>query len=234
MTHGFMVQFTYSFSKLIDDASAVVTFLGPTGFHQDVYNRRADRSTDPMDISQRANISAIWELPFGHGRAFGTNAPALLDTILGGWQLNGITVFSRGYPLAFSTATNTTGIFNAGQRPNATGQYLGLPDGRSKDQMIAQYFNTAAIALPPSFTFGNVGRTSQIRAPGFANYDLSLFKTFRMGERVKAEFRGEFFNAFNYVQLGAPNTTAGSNTFGQISTQANTPRQGQVALKLRF
>jgi hypothetical protein len=226
-------MFTYSFSKLIDDASAVVSFLGPTGNHQDVYNRAADRSTDPMDISQRANINYVWELPFGRGRQVGRNMSRALDAVVGGWQFNGIAVFSKGYPLAFTTA-NTSGLFNATERPNSTGVAAAAPGGRSKDQMMAQYFTTSVFAIPAAFTLGNVGRTSELRAPGFANYDLSMFKQFRIRERVTAEFRGEFFNAFNYVQLAAPNTTTGSATFGQISGQANSPRQGQVALKVRF
>ena len=101
----------------------------------------------------------------------------------------------------------------------------------SDDCSMLQYSGDSP---PPSFTFGNVGRTSRIRALGFPNYNLPLFKTFRIRERVKAAFWGRVLQMRSHVQLDGPNTTAGSNTFGQISTQANTPRQGQVALKLRF
>src|SRR5262249_5511123 len=153
---------------------------------------------------QRANINYIWELPFGRGRQLGRNMSRAFDAVVGGWQFNGITVFSKGYPLAFTTA-NTSGLFNATERPNSTGAAAVVPSRRSKHQMMAQSFTTSVFTLPASFTLGNVGRPSELRGPGFANYDLSLFKQFKIRERITAEFRGEFFNAFNYVQLAGPN-----------------------------
>ena len=73
---------------------------------------------------------------------------------------------------------------------------------------------------------------SGLRAPGSRNWDLSLFKDFALRERLKLQFRSEAFNAFNRVRFGSPNTSVVSNQFGQISSQANSPRQIQFGLKL--
>ena len=89
--------------------------------------------------------------------------------------------------------------------------------------------------MPAAFTYGNSSRTApDLRAPGIANYDLSLFKTFAIYERVKAQLRFESFNAMNRVWFGAPGTSIGSTSAGVISSQANSPRQLQLALKILF
>ncbi len=85
------------------------------------------------------------------------------------------------------------------------------------------------------FTFGNVGPSlPNVRAPGIDNFDLSLFKNFHPLENLTIQFHAEAFNAFNRVQFGAPNQVLSSGQFGVISSQANTPRQIQFALKLLF
>jgi hypothetical protein len=88
---------------------------------------------------------------------------------------------------------------------------------------------------PAPFTFGNTGRTlPDVRAPSGENIDLSVFKSFRPIERLTAEFRAEAFNLLNQVVFGMPTTVLSSNQFGVISSQANSPRQIQFALKLLF
>lgn len=91
---------------------------------------------------------------------------------------------------------------------------------------------------PAPFGFGNVGRTlPDVRAPGINNLDLSLFKSFTIHERLKAQFRGEFFNAWNRTEFGVPTTSQGTAQFGVISGvsyESNPARQAQVALKLVF
>jgi hypothetical protein len=89
---------------------------------------------------------------------------------------------------------------------------------------------------PAAFTFGNTGRTlPDVRGPGTRNLDFSLFKNFRIvAEKVSLQFRAEAFNLFNTPIFGFPNQGQNSPTFGQITTQANTPRQLQMALKLVF
>jgi hypothetical protein len=100
---------------------------------------------------------------------------------------------------------------------------------------VNNYFNTSAFAIPALYTYGNTDRLlSWLRAPGVANLDLSLFKNIPVHEQVRAQFRFEVFNIFNRPQFGTPGTTIGSSTAGVISSQANAPRDVQVAVKLIF
>ena len=100
---------------------------------------------------------------------------------------------------------------------------------------IYRWFNTSDFTVAAPNTFGNVGPTlPDVRAPGVNNFDLSLFKSFHPLEKLTLQFHAEAFNAFNRVQFGVPNQVLSSGQFGVISSQANTPRQIQFALKLLF
>jgi hypothetical protein len=118
-------------------------------------------------------------------------------------------------------------------RPNVVGtpkQYSGAIQDR-----LAHYFDTSAYAVPAAFTYGNSSPTApNLRSAGIANYDLSLFKSFSITERMRAQLRFESFNAFNRVQFAAPGTQAGTANFGVITAQSNNPRELQVALKILF
>jgi hypothetical protein len=88
---------------------------------------------------------------------------------------------------------------------------------------------------PPASTFGNLGRTyTGVRTAGIANYDFSVFKGIELTERFKLQFRTEFFNIFNRVQFGPPGEVKGNAQFGVISSQINSPRLVQFALRLNF
>jgi hypothetical protein len=226
-SRGFSLLASYTNAKIIDDI----------GNPQNNNNLRAERSISTLDRSQRLVISGIWDLPFGKGRALAGSVPALLDAIIGGWQLNCLTTFQQGQVLGISSSTNTTNSSGGRQRPNSTGKSARLPH-ESTDSMLSRYFDTSAFTQPPPFTFGNVGRTlPDVRGPGINNFDMSLFKSFTIRERLKAQFRGEFFNAFNRTEFGLPGTSQGTAQFGVISGvsyEANPARQVQVALKLLF
>ncbi len=152
--------------------------------------------------------------------------------MLGGWQINGIATLERGLPLALS-APNTSQAFNKGLRPNSSGTSA-RRDG-AVDARLNQYFATSAFSQPAPFALGNTARTlPDVRADGVRNFDLSLFKQFKLRERATLEFRAELFNAFNTPQFGAPGTTLGSNAFGVVSSQVNPARQAQSGAKLLF
>jgi hypothetical protein len=106
---------------------------------------------------------------------------------------------------------------------------------RSPPGRLNEYFDTSVFSQPAPFTFGNVGRTlPDVRKPGMNNFDFSLFKNLHPLEKLTLQLRAEAFNVFNRVQFGAPNAVLSSGQFGVISSQANTPRQIQFALKLLF
>jgi len=216
---GLQLEGSYTWAKLLDTGNS----------HQNTYDVAASRALSGQDIAHRFVMSYIYELPFGRGRRFGSDASALVNWLLGGWQINGITVFQTGTPLAFS-ASNTAGLFNPKTRPNNTGK-----SGRLSGPVhrrLNRYFDTSVYTQPPPFTFGNLGeRLPDIRNDGARNFDLSVFKEFAPAERMRVQFRAEFLNAFNTPRFGGPNTSVTSASFGVITSQANAPRQIQFGLK---
>jgi hypothetical protein len=216
MTRGFQFDGVYTWSKLIGDGG------GP----QNWYDLSETRSVSGNP--HRLIMSYLYELPFGRGRAFGANAPAAVNWLIGGWQANGMVSFISGSFLTVS-ASNTAGIFgtntwalNNGQSAKLTGPVV---------ERLEKYFDTSVFSQPAPFTFGNVRTLPDVLSPGTRNFDLSLFKEFRPTERVRAQFRSEFLNAFNTPRFGGPTTGVTSSSFGRITSQGNSPRQLQFGLK---
>jgi len=216
MTRGFQFDGVYTWSKLISDGGAP----------QNWYDLRETRSVSGNP--HRLIMSYLYELPFGRGRAFGGDAPAVVNWLIGGWQANGIASFISGGFLSVS-GSNTAGIFgtntwalNNGSSARLTGPVV---------ERLEKYFDTSVFSQPAAFTFGNVSTLSDVRSHATQNFDLSLFKEFRMVERVTAQFRGELLNAFNTPRFGSPATGVTSTTFGRITSQSNSPRQIQFGLK---
>lgn len=230
---GLGVLISFTGSKLLDDSSQVVNFLGAAGAKQDYFNRQADKSISAQDVSKRFVVSAVYELPFGKGKPFLANANPVVDGILGGWQINGIATFSKGLPLQINNGGNNTNIGSPGQRPNNNGKSA-AKDGPIADRLNA-YFDPTVFSAAPSFTFGNLGRfLPDVRGPGIHNLDFSLFKNFKIKERATLQARGEAFNFTNSPTWAAPGTTVTApGAFGVI-TSANGQRQVQIALKLMF
>lgn len=224
---------SYSAGKLIDDNEGVGTGGGDSA-HQDAYNRRAERAISPQDVSQYLVMSGLYELPIGRNKAIGGRWPGWLNQIAGNWQINGIVTLGTGVPLTV-TATNTSGLYSALERPNVSGS-AALSSDRSTEDRLKQWFNTAVFTQPLPFSQGNAPRSlPNVRAPGTRSADLSFFKVFPLSERRRIEFRAELFNFTNTPNFGLPGTSlANSGTFGVISSQANTPRQVQFGLKAYF
>jgi len=190
--------------------------------------KQYDKGHSTFDVPQRFVLSYLWALPFGHGKRLFGGASGVLDQIIGGWQLNGITTFSAGQ---FKTAGLNTDWLNLGafasSRPNIIGDYKA---GRTSPD---QYVNPAAFAFPATHVEGNAGRNT-IEVPGINNWDASLFKNFKIGERFTTQLRLEAFNIFNHTQFGVPNLGFGSPTFGQIGGTLIDSRKLQVGLRIAF
>jgi hypothetical protein len=111
-----------------------------------------------------------------------------------------------------------------------------LPSGRSKSAALAEWFNTAAFAAPPAYTFGNAGRTDGY-GPGLISMDLSILKEFRLtAERHRLQFRAEMLNFLNHANFANPIVTQGNAAFGQITSlyPGNQSRIVQFGLHYRF
>jgi hypothetical protein len=225
----------YTFSKEIDDLVPSVNGFPGESFAgaslQNYYDLHQERALASWDTPQTLVISYVYELPFGHGKPF-LNRTGFVDKVLGGWQINGNTTFQSGPPLQI-TGGNASGSFAGTQRPNWDGQNPTLSG--SVTSRLSQYFKTSDFSFNAPFTFGNAPRLMpNLRGPGTDNFDISLFKNIHLLERYQMQFRAEAFNAFNRVQFGNPNTNINSNAFGVISSQQNSPRNIQLALRLLF
>lgn len=231
-SHGLSFLLSYTGSKQLDNYSGIENVGHITGGIQNIYNPRAEYAVSSNDISRNLVISGIYDLPFGRGRMFGSHWNRAMDLVLGGWQVNGITMQQNGFPLS-PTTQNTSGSGSNVLRPNMTG--VDPATHGSMKTRLSKYVNPAAFSQPAPFTFGNAPRTlSNVRAPGTQNIDFSLFKSFPIPEHMTVQFRAESFNLLNQVVFGSPNMTLTSGQFGVISSQANTPRDIQFALKVLF
>jgi hypothetical protein len=236
-SNGTSFLVAYTWSKLIDDVSTTVGFLGQASARQDVYNRAAERAIGSQDIAHRFVTGFVYDLPFGKGKRFGNNLRPAANWALGGWQFNGIVAFQSGIPIIITQQANNVQLFNPSQRPTWNGNDPNI-DGASKDAKIAKWFDTSAFSITPTRTFGNTPRVMpNLRADGEKNFDLSLFKNNYLRDgKWNVQFRAEFFNAFNRVRFNQPNTLGqvDNNGFGVVTGQGNSPRQIQLALKLIF
>jgi len=216
---------SYTWSKNINS--------GGDGFHlssapQDPNCQECDRA---LSDYQRTNIFAlnfVYELPFGKGKQFATDLPGVANHILGGWQFNGIVTASSGQPLSVRIGRDIAniGARSVGQRPNL----LGNPniDNPTADR----WFDRSVFFEPAPYTYGNAGRNI-ILGPGNQTYTLGLFKNFGITEAQRVQFRVEFFNAFNNVNLNNPDTGFDSPNLGRIFGSAPA-RQIQFGLKYYF
>ncbi|MBI3682965.1 MAG: hypothetical protein HY235_21540, partial [Acidobacteria bacterium] len=234
---GVTVLLSYTAGKVISDSLATPVDFGlieqtnETGYQNGKFDRRSNRSVDPTDVSQRAVLSVLYDLPFGRGKHWQSRSGAL-NQILGGWQWNTIGTMQMGIPIILRGANN----FLA-NRPNSTGV-----TARLEDRTPSRWFDTDQFVNPPNWTFGNIGRVlPDVRTPGTVNWDLSLIKNTRITERMVLQFRAEAFNFLNHVNYGSPNAGFSpgadgrnrSGSFGLI-TSARDARIGQLALKLVF
>lgn len=216
ISRGFMFQSSWTWSKFMEARN----YLNDT----DV---RPEKVVSDLDFTHRLIISALYELPFGHGKKILPKTNRLLDFVVGGWQLQGWYEGESGAPLGFGNA-----IFN-GKLSD-----IPLPVGQRRAE---RWFNTDAgfERNPQRQLASNIRyfptRFSGIRRDGINNFDLSMFKNFRLRERWTMQFRMESYNALNHVEFDSPNTTPSSSAFGTITSErGHGQRQVTFAWKLLF
>ncbi|MFZ3216320.1 MAG: TonB-dependent receptor [Candidatus Acidiferrales bacterium] len=241
----------YTNAKLMSNTDTLTSWLesstGGVGAVQDYNNLKAERSLSSQDVSQRLVLSYVYDLPFGHGQRYMSDATGVADKIVSGWGVDGVTTFQKGFPLKVTWAGPSTpleslnlGIANI--RPDAVPDCnKGAGGSGGQAAKLAEWFNTSCFSAPPLYGYGTEARVdSSLRAAGINNWDIALFKTTSFGpdNKLGLQFRTEFFNTFNRVQFGFPGTgyngTPGGNGFGTVTSQNNTPRLIQFALKFLF
>lgn len=241
MSHGLSILANYTFQRALtngfdpNSSSAVSNQI--TSCH------RCDLGPTAEDIPHSLVVSALYDLPFGKGKTFGSHVSGPVDAVIGGWRLTTIGTFNHGQPIEI-TAPNETSSTGIQARPN---RLCNGNDSNFKDHMRTNgyiEFNPLCFATPAPGYFGNAGR-GLIYAPGQDQVDFSLVKTFHLYERARLELRGEFFNVFNHPQFLNPvastanlhtnsdGTLAANNTFGVVSS-ARDGRIVQLAGRIVF
>ena len=232
MSHGFTVLAAWTWSKALGDTFDAAPEGTSAGYaYQNPANLRGEYGQLDTQLAQAFVFSGLWELPYGHGRQFGSQIAPWANAVLGGWGLGSIVALTSGRPFTVTVNGNPS---NSGQtdRANIVGNPNAVPGGRS----VAEFFNTAAFAANPPYTYGNEQRNSII-GPNYRDIDCSLSKEaslFKVKDQpVNLQFRWDVFNTFNRPNFGFPGNVLGTPTFGKL-TFANDPRQMQVALKVIF
>ena len=213
---------SYAYQKSIDLSSE---FGGSSP--QNNQNIKADLAPSGFDQTHVFNSGYSYMLP-------GANMKSPLKWLVGGWQTTGIATLETGRPFNITLPFDNANIGARGsfQRPNLVGNPY--PDGWTKTYGPAgRYFNPDAFAAAPQFQFGNLGR-NVLRGPGFKNFDIGLFKNFNIRERIRIQYRAEFFNLFNMVNFSNPGGSFGTPNFGRSTGTQNQQRSIQMGLKLYY
>lgn len=248
LSRGLEFLASYTLSKSLADGFLTCAGVDNQSlFVQNAYNRRADFGPSCADALHSFSAGALFALPFGKGKRFGSSWPRALDRLLGGWTINQTAGAHSGFPVTifatgFQGQTGQSSV-NSTTRPN---RYRSLP---IRDQTVDHWFGlavnaictangqdsgTCAYGLPARGTFGNAGVGTE-RTPAYFSMDASLAKKFAVTEKQYLEFRGEFFNVLNHVSFGPPGRDISTPaTFGAISSQAGSPRNIQFGLKYLF
>ena len=232
-SHGLNFITSYTYARERDNSSAGQdSWLGNYAIIQDPNNLNGEWSVGGSDTPSRFVFGGSYLLPVGRGQAFGKNWGRLLSAIVGDWQLNSFATLQSGIPLSITMLSPD--LADGAQRPNMAGKIRGLSP-RSAAASRGSVFNDAAFSAPAPQVAGNTPRfESAVRADGVHNIDLSLFKVIVLGEGKRLQLRAEAFNATNTPQFDVPDSVYGDATFGEISGQANTPRQLQFGARFTF
>jgi hypothetical protein len=248
---GLSFQASYTFSKSIDDTSAVPGGIsGSPGvvlqtLPQDPFHPEADKGPSTFDVTHVFTLSLIQSLPLDRVRFFQPIGRALTK----GWQFLNITTWTTGSPFTVYSGVQQTGAGAGGtDRPDL----LVMPNFSTSRAVREDYFglgiaNCSFFLIPGNIPcgtgtnrggFGTLGRNT-FRGPGFRNFDMALIKNTAFGHRGNGEFailqfRAEFFNIFNEVNFGLPSNIVRGSGFGIISRTAGPSRQIQFSLKLNY
>jgi len=243
MSSGLTFLLGYTYSKSIDDGGGQRTLGTDQIGAQNSYCIPCERGLSIFDQKHRFVASALYQLPFGKGRAYMNRGVA--GSLIGGWDLGMIYSKAAGSPVDIMDGQDRSNIgASSMDRPNVV---AGVSAKLSKPTP-KEWFNVQAFALQPQYTFGNLGRNTVI-GPGLNSVDASLNKNFGLTERLNMQLRLDVFNLFNHPNFGTPNNglvsnhldtngvpIPGSGGFGTVTSlnAGISMRDLQASLKLVF
>lgn len=224
----YLFSYTYSKSLTVQDTPAA---------GGDFYFEKALSS---FDIPQNIAFNMGYQLPFGKGKQFLSNAHGIVQALFGGWSAQGIVNIRSGQPFTPTISRDIANTGIGGQRPDIVGTpvIVGQPTCWfyvASNAACAAFDPGAssAFALPAQYTYGN-GGADILRSEWLKDFDFSLFKEFHITESSILQFRAESFNLTNTPTFGIPSTATDTASGGVVTSSANNPRQLQFALKYNF
>jgi hypothetical protein len=232
-SNGYTLNSSYSWAKALDRMSGGFE-AGAQGTNP--YDRNGSYGVSGYNRASVWALSHVWQLPYGKGLRYGSNATGIKKFLLAGWQFNGVTTVESG--LALSPYLNDASTLNAdfGQRPDLLAGVSLMPSG---GQTIDHWFNVGAFAPPSACCrWGNAGH-GIMRGPGLIAADWSFFKQFSFKtplnrENTTLEFRWENFNFFNNTNLDIPGLAVDSSLAGKITNLAGSGPGGVTMRRMQF
>ena len=220
------LRLAYSWSKVLTDSTS-----DRSNAPQNTYDRGADRARALFDRTHVLTISYVYQLPLGKSWKGAAHA------VFAGWQLSGVSTFVTGLPLRVTSSLGRDwgglGILNGSTQAAARPDELFDPN-QNAPHTLAQWFNPSAFGPVPTGVVrpGNAPASSVV-GPGYQQWDASLMRNIRIGERGRLQIRWETFNFLNHTNYSAVGTTLGTPNFAQIISTRE-PRRVQLGLKLGF
>jgi outer membrane receptor protein involved in Fe transport len=221
---GLTVLASYTFSKLLDNVTNPISAY-------DTSLQLVGEGWKNGNYPNSFVISYIYDLPFGNGHRYMSDASGITNRLVSGWQVSGITTFRSGGALLITgnNALLPPGADMEVANFNCRGQSFSNPHNAS------EWFNTSCFSEPALGTIGS-GRTGNVYGPGFQNWDFNIAKSIPLWSETK-QFRIEanFFNIFNHLNFGNPDTNLPDGaSFGTITSQTGLSRQIQFGVKFLF
>jgi len=241
---GLQYQVAYTFSRCRTDNSGYYGNWGAQAapanpYYQNLYDPKADWANCFFDSKNVLAAYATYEIPFGHGKRWGSGSNGVVNGVAGGWSINPIVSLHSGFPVAlydFNFANgDSASTGSRGLRPDCgpgAGRTFGRKPAFNGTQFIGYQWFDPTPYTDPANVFGTCPAQGPVIGPGYADIDLSLQKNFPITERVRLQFRSDFLNAFNHVNLNTPSSSLGS-TMG-VTSSSSSPRVIQFALKLYY
>jgi hypothetical protein len=258
--NGLNVLASYTFSKTLTDADAIQPYystLQNQGGTQNPYDHKAEKAVSNEDIPNNFVVSYLYELPVGKGKQLLANSPKPVNAVISNWRISGVQRYLGGQPISFFGANGIPG-FDNGIRPNFVSGQSAKRSGpinpfdfsntgtsgynHASGACTSGYWNCAAFADPnpnpgPNvpYVFGNMPRNSaNIRGFAFYDEDFGINKAIPITEKLKLDFRGEMFNAFNRHSFNKPDSGVQDDNFGQITSTLLGPRNVQFTMRVTY
>jgi hypothetical protein len=236
LSAGLEYTVAYTYSKCMTNNMGYYGQGGQSGqsnwYYQNIYDAKAEWGPCDYDAAHHFVTNAVYDVPFGHGRTFGSGMSKALDAVAGGWQVAGILSLHTGFPMTVG-ANDASNTGSRGSRADCISpvDIMGTQNASPSVGNGYQWYNPSAFAQPANGTFGSCG-VGTVRGPGLATLDFNLSKSFRITERQAVDLRAEFINLTNTPILNAPNNGVGT-TLGLLNSSQGA-RNVHFALKYHF